>query len=92
VTATNLLLVTLTGCVAFIISQFTAADQGIATETLSTVFSAGHTETLLVAVGNALGCGDLVIANVGEGNTAQGTVTAAKLVGEAAIMQPSCLA
>jgi len=89
-TATGLFIVTLTGHVALVISQFRTANQGIATEALPTVLSTCHAESPLFTISDAFRVGDFVLANVGESDAAENTVPAAKFVRKATIVRPSC--
>lgn len=90
VTTTGLLLITLTGHVALVISQFSAANQGIAAEALPAVLSTGHAESFRVTISDAVCIGDLVLANIGKSDAAQNTVAAAVFVREASKVRPSC--
>lgn len=90
VTTTCLLLITLTGHVALVISQFSAANQGIAAEALPAVLSTSHAESFCVTISHAVSIGDLMMSNIGKSDAAQNAVAAAEFVREASKMRPSC--
>lgn len=78
-TATNLCLIALTGHVTLRFRQFSAANEGVTTEALPTVLSTRQAVPSRTAVGDAFRCGDLVIANVGESDTAKNSGTAERI-------------
>jgi hypothetical protein len=90
VAATSLFIITLTGHVTLVISQFSTTNQGIATEALPAILSTCHAESLLFTISDAFRVGDLVLANVGESDAAENTVPAAEFVRKATIVRPSC--
>jgi len=63
-----------------------AASKLVVAEALSTVFGTSHGVTLRLAVSNALGVANLVVANVGKFDTTQDTASGILV---AAIVRPS---
>jgi len=82
----GLALVTLARHVTLAVLNRGAGSQRVGAEALSTVLSTGHAETPAFTVGNALGVGNLVVANVCQLDTSHDTISA---ISEAARVRPA---
>lgn len=79
-------LVTLARHVTLAVINRSAGRKRVGAEALSTIFSTSHAETPAFTVGNALGVGDLVVADVCQLDTGHDTISA---ISEAARVRPA---